>query len=161
MVKPYELEVSMFVPLPIERVFAFFADASNLEAITPQALRFQILTPRPIEMQPGAMIDYKLRLHGVPIRWRSEITAYQPPVMFVDEQRTGPYKLWRHEHRFESTTDAGGTPGTQVRDTVTYVPRGGRLIHRLFVRPELEKIFRHRQARILELLLNAPPGEVA
>src|SRR5689334_151639 len=150
---PYELDVSMIVPLPIERVFAFFADASNLEAITPKALRFHILTPRPIEMKRGTMIDYRLRLHGLPIRWRSEITAYEPPRMFVDEQRRGPYKLWRHQHLFASTTDADGRAATEVRDTVSYIPRGGSLVHKWLVRPELEKIFRFRQERILELLV--------
>jgi len=153
MATPYELETSMFVPLPIERVFAFFADASNLEAITPKALRFHILTPMPVVMKPGTMIDYKLRLHGIPIRWRSEITVYQPPLLFVDEQRRGPYKLWRHQHRFQATTNANGQHGTVVRDTVSYLPRGGRLIHKLFVRPELDRIFKHRQERILQLLL--------
>lgn len=149
---PYELDVSVFVPLPIERVFAFFADAANLEAITPGTLRFRILTPLPIVMRPGALIDYRLRLRGVPIRWRTEITAFQPPSMFIDEQRKGPYLLWRHLHRFEPGADATGKLGTFVRDTVTYLPRGGRLIHRWLVRPELDAIFRYRQEQIVRLL---------
>jgi len=152
MANPYVLDVSTFLPIPIERVFPFFADARNLEAITPTSLHFHIVTPMPVEMRPGLMIDYKLRMRGIPMTWRSEITAYDPPHSFVDEQRKGPYKLWRHEHFFEPANGPGGVVGTRVRDRVSYIPRGGPLIHKLFVRPELEKIFAHRQEVILELL---------
>lgn len=148
------LETSLFLPVPRERVFAFFADAHNLEAITPRFLRFHVETPRPIEMRRGVMIDYRLRLHGVPLRWRSEITVYDPPVRFVDEQRRGPYHIWRHEHVFEESPAMFDRPaGTIVRDCITYAHFGGSLIHRLFVRPNLEKIFAYRQDRIRELLL--------
>lgn len=147
-------ETSLFLPLPRERVFSFFADAHNLEAITPSFLRFHVVTPRPIAMRPGAMIDYKLRLHGVPMRWRSEITAYEPPRLFVDEQRRGPYRVWHHEHVFEEAPAVGDQPaGTNVIDRVTYAHFGGPLIHKWFVRPSLEKIFAYRQAKIRELLM--------
>ncbi len=152
MTTPYILDASMFLPLPLERVFPFFADARNLEAITPKALRFKILTPPPLDMKPGLIIDYSIRIRGIPMRWRSEITEYQPPRRFVDEQRRGPYKLWHHEHLFEPAIGPSGEPGTTIRDRVTYIPRGGALLHRLFVRPELDRIFAFRQDVIRRLI---------
>ena len=99
--RTFELTSEVMLPRPPAEVFPFFADARNLERLTPAWLRFEVLTAGPIEMRPGAAIDYRLRLRGVPIRWRSEITAWEPPFRFVDEQRRGPYRLWVHEHRFE------------------------------------------------------------
>ncbi|NUP90719.1 MAG: SRPBCC family protein [Candidatus Sumerlaeia bacterium] len=140
-----QFTAELWLPQPPEEVFPFFADAFNLEEITPPWLRFRVLTPGPIPMAPGTVIDYRLRLHGVPIRWRSEITAWEPPHRFVDEQRKGPYHLWRHEHLFEP--QAGGT---RCVDHVDYAHRGGRLIHRFLVRPDVEAIFRFRQERLRE-----------
>lgn len=143
----YRLKASMQVQCPIERVFEFFSDAANLEAITPPWLNFQILTPMPLEMSQGALLDYKIRLHYVPIKWRTEICVWQPPHKFVDQQLKGPYKKWYHEHTFE---DAGNGI-TNVNDDVHYIPRGGSLIHRLLVKPDLEKIFAYRQSRLTEI----------
>lgn len=147
----HTLHTEVRIPRPIEDVFAFFADAGNLQAITPPWLDFRILTPRPIEMRANALLDYRLKLRGVPIRWRTRIAAYEPPVRFIDEQLRGPYRVWRHEHTFEAATDGS----TIMRDRVGYeLPRvpGRGLVHRLFVRPDLERIFRYRERRLLELL---------
>jgi ligand-binding SRPBCC domain-containing protein len=136
----------VWLPRPLEEVFAFFADGRNLQALTPDWLDFKVLTPAPIQMRPGATIDYRLRLHGFPIRWQSEITAWEPPRRFVDEQRRGPYKLWIHEHSFEARQG-----GTVVRDFVRYAAPGGWLIERLFVRRDVERIFQFRREKLLAL----------
>lgn len=141
------LTARQWLPRPIEPVFEFFADAGNLEAITPPWLRFRIVTPLPIEMRAGAIIAYRLRLHGVPFGWRTEISEWSAPSRFVDRQLRGPYHVWIHEHTFEPCNG-----GTEVRDTVTYVARGGRLVDALFVRRDLRAIFRFRQERIRSLL---------
>jgi hypothetical protein len=134
------------VPRPLEAVFAFFADAANLEEITPPFLRFRILTPTPVEMRPGARIEYALSLFGIPLRWRTRITAWERGVRFVDEQESGPYALWRHTHEFESDGDS-----TLVRDVVDYsLPMGplGSLAHALFVERTLARIFDFRRDAI-------------
>jgi hypothetical protein len=149
------LERSQVVPRPRAEVFAFFADAHNLERITPAFLRFRILTPPPITMRPGAVIDYRLSLFGLPFRWRTEIEAFEPGVRFVDVQRRGPYRLWRHAHGFE---DAPG--GTRVSDRVEYqLPLGplGELAHAVAVRRQLRAIFDHR-ARVMADLLGVSPS---
>lgn len=129
----------LWLPAPREQVFAFFADARNLETITPGWLNFEILTPGPIEMRAGALIDYRLRVHRVPLRWQTEITAWEPQHRFVDEQRRGPYRRWRHTHTF---SDLDG--GTLCRDEVEYAVPGGRLANWLFVRRDIEQIFAFR-----------------
>lgn len=138
------------MPRPREEVFAFFADAGNLQTITPAWLRFEILTPRPIAMRRGALIDYRLRLHGWPVRWQTEITAWEPPHRFVDEQRRGPYRQWIHEHGF---MDQDG--GTLCWDSVKYSVPGGELVHRLFVRRDIERIFAFRASKLCDLFGNA------
>jgi len=127
----------------LDQVFAFFADAGNLEAITPPSLKFKIVTPQPIEMDAGSLIDYRLRLRGVPIRWRTEISAWDPPHRFVDRQLRGPYRLWEHTHYFSPVSD-----GTFVCDEVRYRALGGKLVHDLSIKPELRKIFAYRRQQL-------------
>ena len=143
----YDLEREQWFPRPLEEVFAFFADAGNLEAITPPWLGFEVLTPRPIAMRPGTLIDYRLRLRGVPLRWRTEISVWQPPHRCVDELRRGPYREWVHEHTFTAVDG-----DTLVRDRVRYRVPGGWLVHELFVRRDVERIFDYRRERLASLL---------
>lgn len=141
----YLLRGTTVVPRGIAEVFAFHADTSNLQALTPAWLDFRILTPSTIEMRPGALIQYRLRLRGLPIRWLTEITAWEPPHRFVDEQRRGPYRLWVHEHRFEAVEG-----GTRIDDTVRYAVPFGALVHSWAVGPEVRRIFTYRHQRLLE-----------
>jgi ligand-binding SRPBCC domain-containing protein len=132
-------------------VFAFFADAGNLEAITPAWLGFRIVTPRPIAMGAGTLIEYRLALHRVPLRWLTRIEVWEPGVRFVDVQLRGPYRAWHHTHEFEPD----GRGGTVMRDVVRYaLPFGplGELARRAFVARDLEAIFDHRHRRVAELL---------
>jgi ligand-binding SRPBCC domain-containing protein len=146
----HRLERTLFIPRPRDEVFPFFANARNLERITPPFLRFEVATAGEIAMRAGALIDYRLRLHSIPFRWRTEIEEYAPPNYFVDAQLRGPYKVWRHRHDF---TDAPG--GTVMRDQVDYeVGFGplGALARVLFVRRSVEQIFDYRNRVILEIL---------
>jgi len=145
--KTYQLQTELWLPRERTEVFGFFADANNLQAITPPWLHFSVTTPSPIHMAAGTQIDYRLRLHGLPIEWRSEITHWDPLQKFVDEQRRGPYRLWVHEHTF---TEIGG--GTLVADTVHYALRFGGLVHKLLVAPDLRRIFDYRQEKLAQLL---------
>lgn len=142
----FVLTASMEIALPREEVFDFFSDAMQLESITPPWLNFSVLTDHPIEMREGLLLDYKLYLHWVPIKWRTKICNWDPPFRFVDMQLRGPYKRWHHEHTFE---EVGGK--TIVHDRVHYIPRGGSLIHHWFVKPDLMKIFNYRQSRLREI----------
>jgi len=144
-VKEFFLETELWLPRPRGEVFVFFTDAHNLEAITPPWLKFEVITPRPIAMRAGTLIDYRIRIHGVPVRWRTEITGWQPPYQFVDEQLHGPYQWWHHTHIFEERNG-----GTHCTDRVRYYPRGGALMNWLFVRHDVEKIFTYRRQRLVE-----------
>lgn len=137
------LTSEIILAAPREDVFAFFSDATNLEALTPAFLRFRILTPTPIEIGRGTRIDYRLSAHGIPLRWRSEITHWLPPWRFVDRQLQGPYRLWIHEHEFD---EADG--GTVCRDRVSWAAPGGRPVERWIVEPDLERIFDYRRAEL-------------
>ncbi len=152
----WRLTCRLIVPRPVEEVFPFFADAHNLEAITPSTVRFNVLTPRPIEMEPGAIIDYKLRIKGVPIRWRTEIPEWDPPHKFVDNQIKGPYVRWHHTHTFEPVDNG---QSTLVRDVVDYIPRGWilrPLLNNLFIKRDLTHIFEHRSRKLAEIFGDVP-----
>ena len=145
--KTYELEKTQIIDRPLEEVFAFFADARNLAVLTPGWLKFEIRTKGPIQMAPGARIDYRIKLRGIPMWWQSEITVWDPPRRFVDEQRRGPYRSWVHTHTFEAVD-----PGrTRVRDHVRYSVPGGAVVHRLFVAPDIERIFSFRAQKLEEI----------
>lgn len=146
----HTLHYSIELPQPLDKVFAFFADVANLQRITPPELNFSILTPLPVAMQEGATIDFMLSLLGVPFKWQTEISVWDPPHMFVDRQLEGPYAEWVHRHTFRDSGDGK----TIVEDDVTYsLPSQplGELAHPL-VRKQLEKIFSYRQETIRQLL---------
>lgn len=150
MKKLHELTRSISVPRAAEEVFVFFERPENLALITPPWLDFHLITPSPVEMRRGALIDYTIRLMGWRVSWRTVITEHDPPRRFVDEQLRGPYLHWRHIHTFEP---ADG--GTLVKDQVFYAIPGGPLsgvAHTLYVRPRLEEIFNYRAQRIREAL---------
>jgi ligand-binding SRPBCC domain-containing protein len=125
------------------------ADPRNLERLTPDWLHFEILTPAEINLRQGALLDYRLRLRGIPLRWQSEISVWEPPQRFVDRQTKGPYSLWVHEHTFKEQNG-----GTVVVDRVEYAVPGGRLVDRFFVAPDLKRIFQYRH-QVLEELFNS------
>lgn len=146
----HRLERQQRVDRPVDEVFTLFAQARNLERITPPWLRFRVLTPEPIEMGVGTLIEYRLHLHGLPLKWVSRIEEWRPGHSFVDRQIRGPYGLWHHRHTF---TAAG--EGTVVGDVVDYaLPLGpvGELAHRLFVGRDLVRIFDFREAAVDGLL---------
>jgi ligand-binding SRPBCC domain-containing protein len=144
--REFTIQTELWLPQPRHEVFPFFAEARNLETLTPPWLKFEVLTPAPISMRAGTLIDYRIRVHGVPIRWCTEITEWQPPHRFVDVQLRGPYTLWHHTHNFEEHDGS-----TLCLDWVRYRPRGGALINWLFVRRDVERIFQYRQQRMQEL----------
>lgn len=142
----YRLETAIWVPRGIADVFAFFSDAGNLNLITPEWIHFEIKTPIPVVMKPGLLLDYRLRMHGIPVFWRSEITAWDPPDRFVDQQCKGPYRRWVHEHLFQTKNG-----GTEVIDRVDYAVPGGRLVHRFLVKGDVTRIFQYRRRKLMEI----------
>ena len=145
--KTFHLKTEQKIQKSQDQLFTFFSDAHNLAEITPPWLNFRMLTPAPIEMKVGTLIDYRLKLRGIPIRWQSEITAWDPPHRFVDEQRCGPYRCWTHTHTFVPVPD-----GTLIRDEVEYAVLGGWLVQKFFVAPYIEKIFAYRSTKLKELI---------
>ena len=142
----HELAREQLVARPLDEVFAFFAQARNLERITPPWLRFEVLTAEPIEMRAGTVIAYRLRLHGIPLRWTARIEDWRDGRGFVDRQIRGPYRLWHHRHEFDPHPD-----GTIVRDRVRYALPAwllGDAAHALLVRRDLRRIFDYRAAAV-------------
>jgi len=154
----FTLEHSQYLPVAPHKAFAFFERPENLALVTPPELAFHLLTPSPVRMCRGALIDYTIRRFGLRLRWRTLISEYRPPHSFVDEQLSGPYSLWRHEHRF--CAEAGGT---RMLDCVVYaLPNWlpgwvARLLERVYVRPQLERIFSYREKRFAHLIQSATP----
>ena len=152
--KTYILERRQTLPRPVNEVFPFFDAPENLGKITPPWLALRMLTPFSLDIQQGTLIDYTIRWLGIPIRWRTLISDYQPPAMFVDEQLKGPYNFWHHTHTFVPTGE-----GTEMSDCVRYrLPGGilGDLLHSLVIRRQLKRIFDYRERTIAEIF--APPG---
>lgn len=144
--KRFVFEAEQLLSRPLEEVFGFFSDPGNLQRITPPWLDFEILRGRDMQMRAGLLIDYRLRIHGIPLSWQSEITVWEPPHRFVDEQRHGPYRLWIHEHSFEARGDS-----TLVRDRVQYAVPGGILVQKLLVARDVGRIFAFRRQRLAEI----------
>jgi ligand-binding SRPBCC domain-containing protein len=134
------------VAAAVPEVYAFLADARNLDLLTPHWMRFRILTPMPVPMDVGTTIDYRLRFRGLPLRWRSEITEWDPPRRFAYEQRRGPFSRWLHAHVFEPTPEGG----TLTRDRVLWSVRADAVLRPLWVEPHLSRIFAHRNRILVE-----------
>ncbi|NWJ42264.1 MAG: SRPBCC family protein [Geothrix sp.] len=148
------------LPTPRREVFAFFSDPANLEALTPPWLNFEVLTPRPLPQGEGALFDYRIRVRGLPIRWRTLIETFIPGERFVDRQIAGPYAIWHHTHRFEDLPDGG----TRMTDQVRYrVGWGfiGHLVTALWVRKDVAKIFAYRKQVLAERFKPAPAPRTA
>jgi len=155
MTRRYRFEQMQIIPRPRTEVFAFFCEAKNLERLTPGFLGFEILTPGTIEMKPGTIIDYSLRLYGISMKWKTRIEVFEPESHFVDLQLKGPYRYWHHLHEFEEVEQ-----GTRVRDVVHYeLPFGplGVLARSLFVQHSLKKIFGFRRQVIGEIFGSVNP----
>ena len=148
MMKAYWLKKTIWLPQPRAKVYEFFSNPGNLDRLTPAWLNFAILTPASSKMKQGSLLDYRLRIRGIPIRWQSEIAVWEPPHRFVDRQTKGPYSLWVHEHIFEEHDN-----GTLVGDNVEYAVPGGRIVQKFLVAPDIERIFDYRH-KILEELFN-------
>ena len=150
--KIYEIHTTQVINRPIEEVFVFFSKPENLAVITPKKLGFKILTPTPIKMNKGCLIDYLIHLMGIPVHWRTIITDYDPPHMFIDQQLKGPYSLWHHTHTFKKIEN-----GVEIKDRIIYsIPLGwmGQLLHKFWIKKDLNNIFSHRKKVISDLFMN-------
>lgn len=145
--KEFHFTAAQWLPKEPKQVFSFFSNAENLEALTPPWIKFKIMTPMPIEIGKGTLIDYKLKVHGLPIKWRTEIAEWSPPYHFVDTQLRGPYNLWHHTHSFTAVDG-----GTLCADEVRYSPKGGSIINKLFVEKDVRNIFDYRKQQLENLL---------
>ena len=150
--KVYTLKYKQLINKNLDDVFSFFSNPENLSKITPKKLGFNILTPCPIEMYEGQLIDYTIKILGKKIRWRTLITKYDSPNMFIDQQLKGPYSMWHHTHQFKEVKS-----GVEIIDTINYVmPFGilGRIVNILFVKNDLNKIFQYRKKVIEQYFKN-------
>jgi ligand-binding SRPBCC domain-containing protein len=148
--KTYRIEQEQSIPQPRTEVFSFFSDAFNLQKLTPSFLNFKIIDPKPVSVKEGTLIDYRIRLFGIPMKWCTRIERFEIDEVFVDTQIRGPYRLWHHTHTFEDQGD-----GTIMRDIVVYrLPFGilGTIVHALFVRRTLESIFQYRYDALAQLM---------
>lgn len=147
--KTYFFKQEIHIPQPLETVFQFFSNAENLNRLTPPHLDFKILTRLPIIMTKGTLIDYQLKIYHFPVKWKTEITVWEPSYRFIDSQIKGPYKKWIHEHKFETVGD-----NTKMTDTVEYAIPGGIFspaINNVFVRRDIQKIFDFREEQLLKI----------
>jgi ligand-binding SRPBCC domain-containing protein len=148
----YKFEINQFIPLPIKEVFHYFSNPENLQKITPKYLNFKIKNDPLLEMKKGQIFKYQLRVRGIPINWTSLISSYHPPYSFIDEQIKGPYSSWHHTHTFKEENG-----GTTIIDEVKYtLPLGfiGKIINSIWVKRDLNSIFKYRQKMIEKTLKN-------
>lgn len=147
--KVHQFSSAIWIPVPIETAFSFFSKAENLNKLTPPWLHFEILTPLPVDMAAGTLLDYRLKLHGIPIKWRTQIVQWNPPFQFVDLQLRGPYRKWVHTHTFVAKDN-----GTVVEDLVNFAVLGfflEPLIHKYLIEPDLTRIFEYRRTQLAEI----------
>jgi ligand-binding SRPBCC domain-containing protein len=151
--KTYKIEYDQFIDLPIEDVFNFFSKPENLSLITPPRMNFEIMTPQPLEMKEGQLVDYALTIvYIIKLRWRTLITKYKSPHIFIDQQIKGPYSLWHHTHTFEEKDG-----GTIIKDSVVYaIPFGwlGRFVHAIYIKYDIQSIFKHRKKILTKIFEN-------
>jgi len=142
----FRLKTQIVLPRRLDQIFAYFSSPKNLEEITPAFLKFKVLLSDHIEISSGSIINYDLRIHGLPIRWTTLISLWEPPFRFVDEQIRGPYRYWIHEHTFEESDS-----GVAINDFVRYQVFGGSFVHNLFVKRDLMRIFMFRREKLLTI----------
>lgn len=150
----YILTRTLTLNLPRKQVFDFFADAANLERITPPELQFHIITPQPIEVKQGTLIDYRLKMRGIPVNWRTEISVWNPPHSFTDRQLSGPYKQWIHRHSFTELEENKTLMEDEVKYRLPLEPLGD--VAHILIRRELDYIFDYRQKVVAEILGPVP-----